>query len=103
LNLTAFAKLKLNGTPGDMLELDLKSSLVHSWMENPELRLHFYREREGEKPHGYVELVIISKAADDEGNCGGDYRLTVFFTEAPANAGEVAYLKAVGKVACFVE
>lgn len=103
LNLMAHAKLKLKGTPNDLSELDLRGKLVHSWMDHPELRLHFYAEREGEMPHGTFELVIATKATGDEINYEGEYRLNIFYTEPPANPVEGAYLKASGTVRCDVE
>lgn len=103
LNLKAHAKPKLKGTPNDLSELDLKANLVHSWMDHPELRLHFYLEREGETPHGTFELVIATIATGDEISYEGEYRLTIFYTEPPANTVEGAYLKANGTVRCDVE
>ena len=103
LNLTVNAKPQIKGTPNDFLELDLKTHLVHSWIDHPEFRLHFYLEREGETPHGTFELLLITTAADDEGTYRGDYRMTMFFTEPPADETLGAYLKATGKVECFIE
>jgi hypothetical protein len=48
------------------------------WLDNEEIRLLLYREREGDKPHGYVELTILTQAGDDEGMYGGSYKLKVF-------------------------
>ena len=103
LNLKAHAKPKLKSTPNDLQELDLKTYLVHSWMDHPDFRLHFYMEREGETPHGTFELIMTTKATDDEGTYEGDYRLTIFYTEPPADQVLGAYLKATGKVKCFIE
>ncbi len=103
LNLKAHAKPKLKGTPNDLMELDLNDNLVHSWMDHPELRLHFYLEREGETPHGTFELIVKTTASDEEGVYSGDYNMTIFYTEAPADAVLGAYLKASGKIKCFVE
>ena len=66
----------------------------------PDLRLHFYREREADKPHGYVELVVTAVSADDEGTADGSYDLTVFDTSG-ASSGDP--LKVTGKISCFVE
>jgi hypothetical protein len=103
LNLQAHAKPKIKGTPNDFMELDLKTYLVHSWIDHPDFRLLFYFEREGETPHGTFELIIVTKAADDDISYDGDYRLTIFYTEAPADPVEGAYLKATGKVHCEIE
>ncbi len=103
LNLRAQSDVKLKTVPADLVKLDLSKSLVHSWVESLDFKLYFYSEREGDKPHGYVEIVITAKYAGDEGDAKGNYRLTVFYTEPPADAVEGTYLKAKGKVSCFVE
>lgn len=102
-NLTAESNIKLKGVPADLVKLDLSKSLVHSWVESPDFRLYFYSEREGEKPHGYVELVIQAKYVSEDGDVKGNYRLTVFYTELPADKTEGTYIKAKGKVLCSVE
>ena len=103
LNLRAQSEVKLKATPTDLMKIDLSKSLVHSWVESPDFKLYFYSEREGEKPHGYVEIVINAKYDGDEGDAKGNYSLTVHYTEKPADAVEGNYLKAKGKVSCFVE
>lgn len=103
LNLKALAKPKMKGTPNDLLELDLTAHLAHSWINHPDFRLQFYLEREGETPHGTFELLLITKASDDEGTYEGEYNMTIFYTEPPAAQTEGAYLKATGKVKCFIE
>jgi hypothetical protein len=103
LNLKAHAKPKLTDTPNDLVELDLSTHLAHSWMDHPDFRLHFYLEREGETPHGTFELVIVTTATDDEISYAGDYRLTIFYTEPPADQTLGAYLRATGKVRCEIE
>lgn len=104
INLTADGLVKLKGTPVDLSKLELSKNLVHSWMLHPDVKLHFYTERANDKPHGYVELVIAAKdTGDEEGTADGQYELTVFYTEPPADKAEGATLKASGKVSCFVE
>lgn len=103
LNLRAQSDVKLKNTPEDLVKLDLSKSLVHSWVDSPDFKLYFYSEREGDKPHGYVEIVINAKYNDDEGDAKGNYQLTVHYTEKPADAVEGRYLKAKGKISCFVE
>ena len=103
INLAAESNVKLKGTPADLVKLNLSKNLVHSWMESPDLRLYFYSEREGEKPHGYVEIIVAAKYVGDEGEAKGNYRMTVFYTEPPADKTEGTYLKAKGKILCSVE
>ena len=102
-NLQAHAKTKMKGTPNDLQELNLKTNLVHSWMDGPDFRLDFYMEREGETPHGTFELIVVTNETDEEGTYEGDYRLTIFYTEPPADQTLGAYLNATGKVKCFIE
>ena len=103
ISLSATAQIKLKRVPKDLTTLELSKSLVHSWVDYPDLRLLFYKEQEADAPHGYVELVVKAKEIDDEGNARGEYELTVFSTEPPADKVEGVLLKAKGKVSCFVE
>lgn len=103
INLKAVVKLKLKSTPNDFAELDLKNALVHSWMDHPELRLHFYLERQGKTPHGTFELIILTTAVGDDVTYAGEYRMRMFYTEPPADPTLGAYLKATGKITCEVE
>jgi hypothetical protein len=97
INLQATSEIKLAGTPADLAKLDLSKHLVHSWMAGPDLRLHFYREREGNEPHAYVELIIMTKVVGDEGATEGTFQLTVFSSQ------DSTTLEASGKVTCSVE
>jgi hypothetical protein len=100
IKLEAAGNILLKGTPADFARLDLSKHLVHSWMLHPDLRLHFYRERDNDKSHASLELVISATSADDEGNAVGTYQLTVFSTDDVADG---ATLEATGKVTCTVE
>ncbi|MBX3582020.1 MAG: hypothetical protein KF810_09005 [Rhizobiaceae bacterium] len=80
-----------------------RDHVAQYWLDGKELRLLLYREREGDKPHGYVELGIVTKAKpgdDDDGIYGGDYTLSVFDT---SNSDEGLTVTRKGKVSCFVE
>jgi hypothetical protein len=37
-----------------------------------------YRERAGDKPHGYIEITVLTKSQGDEGGYAGIYTLTAF-------------------------
>lgn len=52
--------------------------LAQYWLDERVLKLRIYHERQGDKPHGYLDLVIETQAGDDEGLYGGSYQLTVF-------------------------
>ena len=71
------------------------------WLDGKNLRLLLYRERVGNKPHGYVELIIETKG-DGEGGYNGAYRLTVFDMTGD-KTGEGKTLAFKGKVGCFVD
>jgi hypothetical protein len=102
LGLKAIATLKGAGLPSDLAKLTLDKNLVHSWMAGDALNLHFYLEREGDKPHAYVELVIITAVTPDEIETKGTYALTVFEAE-PAGQSESKTMEAKGAVTCSIE
>jgi hypothetical protein len=103
INMQASVEIKLKDVPADLAKVDLSKSLVHSWLDSGDVRLHFYSERSSDKPHGYVELVIKTVVAGDEGTADGDYSLTVFEAEPAAGKTESLSLMATGKISCDVE
>jgi hypothetical protein len=102
INLEAASDILLKDVPSDLAKLDLSKHLVHSWLEGPDIRLHFYREREGNAPHGYVELTIKTVVKEEDGLAEGDYVLTVFSMDAAAGS-EGKTLQATGKATCSLE
>lgn len=82
-----------------------REHVAQYWLDGEDLRLLLYREREGDKPHGYVELTIQTKARagdDEEGLYDGRYTLSVFDTAADDSAEGVT-ARRVGDVTCFAE
>jgi len=82
-----------------------REHVAQYWLDGEELRLLLYREREGDKPHGYVELTILTKARpgdEGEGFYDGRYELTVF-DMTDENGGEGVTAKRDGEVACSAE
>ena len=82
-----------------------REHVAQYWLDGEELRLLLYREREGDKPHGYVELTIRTKARggdDGEGMYDGRYKLSVFDT-TEENGGEGITVEREGDVECFAE
>jgi hypothetical protein len=82
-----------------------REHVAQYWLDGEELRLLLYREREGDKPHGYVELTILTKARpgdDGEGMYDGSYALAVFDT-TEENGGEGVTVEREGDVNCSVE
>ena len=82
-----------------------REHVAQYWLDDEDLRLLLYREREGDKPHGYVELTIVTKARpgdDGEGMYDGRYTLAVFdMTEE--NGGEGVTVEREGDVECSAE
>ena len=82
-----------------------RDHVAQYWLDGEDLRLLLYREREGDKPHGYVELTIVTKARpgdDGEGMYDGRYKLSVFdMTEE--NGGEGVTVEREGEVVCSAE
>ena len=95
---------------GDGIAVDLgktafaREHVAQYWLDGEDLRLLLYREREGDKPHGYVELAIETKVRGeaDEGFYDGRYTLTVFDTTLE-NGGEGVTLNREGEVVCSAE
>ncbi len=86
----------------DLRMMDVKrEDLAENWLDDKTLKLHIYRERTGEAPHGYVDLVI-NTWAKEEGTYDGSFVLTAFdMTDDTTGEGKTARVQ--GKVSCFVE
>ena len=86
----------------DLRSKDFKAEHVAQyWLDDKDLRLVVYRERAGDKPHGYVELVIYSRAAGDEISYDGTYELTIY--DVVSDNSDPREAKFAGKVGCSVE
>ncbi|MDQ2704814.1 MAG: hypothetical protein M3Y43_06605 [Pseudomonadota bacterium] len=82
-----------------------REHVAQYWLDGEELRLLLYREREGDMPHGYVELTIETQARagdDGEGMYDGSYMLRVF-DMTDENGGEGVTVSREGAVECFAE
>ena len=82
-----------------------REHVAQYWLDGDDLRLLLYRERAGDKPHGYVELTIVTKARpgdDGEDMYDGRYTLTVFDMTVESG-GEGVTVNREGEVECFVE
>lgn len=73
--------------------------LAQYWLDGEELRLLLYREREGDKPHGYVELTVLTKANEEDGY-DGLAQVKVYDTSAGPEGQEWSF---EAPVACSVE
>lgn len=103
VGLKAEAQILAADVPEDLRKLDLSRNLVHHWLEGGDLRLLFYREREGGKPHAYVEIVLKAAGEADAPEYAGTYRLTVFSMDSPADKDGGKAMAIEGKAACSIE
>lgn len=104
INFKAELEVRVPGTPDDLRKLDLSEHLTQKWYYDRDLKLRLYRERENEKPHGYVEIVIQARRtkSDDDSDYRGSYVLTVY--DVPANGGsEGKTITRRGRVTCSGE
>ena len=89
------------GTPKDFRKVEFaKDNLTQRWLDNRNLKLKIYREREGE-PHGYVDVVIEAwpKKDSDDIEFRGGYTLTIFDMSVKKDGeGKTTILK--GRVTC---
>lgn len=82
-----------------------REHVAQYWLDGEEVRLLLYREREGDEPHGYVELTIRTKARpgdDGEGMYDGRYALRIF-DMTDENGGEGVMVSQDGEATCSVE
>lgn len=78
-----------------------RSHLAQYWLDGEELRMVVYREREPDKPHGYVEVTVRTKAGD-EGDYVGQYAVTVYDLAGTAGT-EGKTFNYTGRAVCLVE
>lgn len=100
-NFRSALEVKTPGTAPDLARIELDGlALTHHWLHGKELKLHLYREREGDV-HGSVELIVEARqSAAEETVYSGRYRLIVF--EGGAGGGKGREHTYKGKVACSV-
>jgi|GEM_PF-541852 len=104
VNFKAELEVRASGTPADLRKLDLSEHLTQKWYHGRDLKLRLYREREGDKAHGYVELVVQAqrKKGQDDSNYSGNYVLTVY--DLPEGSGsEGKTITRRGRVSCSGE
>ncbi|HEX2840006.1 hypothetical protein [Hyphomicrobium sp.] len=93
----------LKDAPEDFTSIEIGAEqLSHHWFAGPDLKLHIYKERIADAPHGYVELIVETRQSkDDETSYSGAYKLTVFDV-GKSSTTEGRTLKAEGNVSCSV-
>ncbi len=100
-NFRGSVDIKSKDVAADLRQMEFDGGhLAQYWSEDGQLNLVIYREREGDKPHGYVQVVIRTKG--DEEGLRGRYELTVFDGVNDATPEGKTYT-AGGKVECMVE
>ena len=76
------------------------------WLDGKALNLLLYKEREGDKPHGYVEVEVRTESAgpgtDDEGTFAGTFSVKTFDVVSDA-AAEPKEFSASAAITCFAE
>ncbi len=91
------------GAPKDFEKLQFeKDHLTQQWLDDRNLKLRIYRERDGE-PHGSIDIVIEAwprKNAEDL-EFRGAYTLTIFDIPTGGRDGKTMVLK--GRVNCSAE
>ncbi len=96
-------KILAPNVPKDFRNMEFaREHLTQQWLDNRNLKLQVYRERDGE-PHGYVDIVIEAwprKDSDDIEFRGG-YVLTIFDVPKAGGDGKTTLLK--GRVTCSAE
>jgi hypothetical protein len=99
----AEGSVRVAGAPKDLADLKFDAAqLAHHWFAGRALNLHLYREREGEAPHGYVEIIVETRQSeDDETAFAGNYGLVVYEV-GTSTEGEGKTWRAEGKVSCSV-
>lgn len=100
-NFKASAELLFKDVAPDFRQIDLHDKLVHSWLEGGDTRLLFYTEREGEAPHGLVEIVIkvLANPDDEDADAKGTYELTYFEAERQQGDND-GYVRLSGEASC---
>ncbi|MBX3578825.1 MAG: hypothetical protein KF723_16635 [Rhizobiaceae bacterium] len=75
------------------------------WLDGESLKMVLYRETEGDLPHGYVMVTILTTTSDnpdDEGIYKGEYFISLYDVGTDASA-EALQIEHSGTVSCFVE
>ena len=97
-------KTSLPGVPADLKAMEFDGEhLAQRWLNEREAKLVIYRERQGDAPHGSVELTIETKrvSKNDEGRYAGTYVLQI--DAAPADGKEQKPITARGRISCSAE
>jgi hypothetical protein len=78
-----------------------REHVAQYWLDGDTLKLRLYRERDGDKPHGYVEA-IVETSLNDDGDDKGEYLIAVYDMANPTDS-EAETMDFTGSVTCSVE
>jgi hypothetical protein len=95
-------KTSLPSVPKDLQAVTFEMEhLAQRWLDDREAKLVVYREREGDGPHGSVEMTIETKRIkkDDEGFYAGTYVLEINETAAEGKP-QPKPVKLRGRITC---
>lgn len=103
-NFRARVTIADNSVAEDLRRLEFAQQHVPQyWLDMTSLKLRLYRERDGDKPHGYVDITVETQPRDGEENVyGGGYTLEVFDMTGDTT-GEGKTVKLQGPMSCLVE
>lgn len=97
-------RIELRGSevPEDLRVTEFtREHVAQYWLDGDTLKLRLYREREGDRPHGYVEAIVETSLTDD-GDDKGEYLIAVYDMAKPTD-GEAETMDFTGSVTCSIE
>lgn len=95
-NLKATAELKDKRVMPEFRKIDLKDKLVHSWVYG-ETKLYFYTEIEKANTIYSTDIIIDTKAGEDEGDYAGTYTIITYSDDKTVEDGR---LEVSGPITC---
>jgi hypothetical protein len=86
--------IKTRPLPPDLTTVALtRTDLVHHWVEGDQVNLHFYRERNGNEPSGFVEVVLTTRrTGKSDEDYSGRFRMKVSFLRKTGDTEPVEFM-----------
>lgn len=79
-----------------------REHVAQYWLDGETLGLVLYREREGDAPHGYVQLTVRADAVEPHAEYSGSYSVSVYdMTDATDSEAKTEAFE--GRITCSVE
>ncbi|MEO4000514.1 hypothetical protein [Mesorhizobium sp. CAU 1732] len=79
-----------------------RGHLPQYWFDGETLKLRLYREREGDAPHGYVEMLVETALNETTSTFAGTYAISTY-NMTGASGGEARKTETAGEIVCSVE